>query len=279
MWARVGDTIKYMSVLSNKKVLIIGKEIEQIINIRKILESHGVEVVLISCAKFDIDQIKKENSDLIILNHIYDEKNCSDIFSKLKEFKINQTIPVFVLAESTKIDSFEILTYGASDYITPEEDAQSVLLKVNNIFSEGDDFSGNSAIDITPHEAFITSKGIKVYVVEDDPLLRNLLATRLKKSSFVYEFSVSADGAIHSMRQFLPQVIILDLMLPGKNGFELLSEIRQDETLMSVPVIIFSNKDSQEDRNKASDLGVSAFRVKAMTDLSELVETIESLVK
>ncbi len=268
-----------MSVLSNKRVLIIGNEIKQIVDIKKLLVKHGVSVDLVSCSNFDMKLVVEKEFDLILLNHIDDEVSCADVFIQMKEKKVNQTTPVFVLAESTHLDSFEVLTYGASDYITPDEDTQSVLLKINNIFSEGDDFSGNSAIDITSEVASVTATGIKVYVVEDDPLLRNLLATRLKKSSFPYEFSVSADGALLSMRQFAPQVIILDLMLPGKSGFELLSEIRQDDKLKDTPVIIFSNKDSQEDRNKAHDLGVSAFRVKAMTDLAELIETIESLVK
>jgi DNA-binding response OmpR family regulator len=68
-------------------------------------------------------------------------------------------------------------------------------------------------------------------------------------------------------------------MLPGKNGFELLAEIREDGQFKDTPVIIFSNRDSQEDRRKAKELGAAAFHVKAMTDLAELVTTIENLVK
>ncbi len=267
-----------MSVLSNKRVLIIGNKIKQTNDIQNLLEKHGVRVDTVSCSNFKVKSVAEKSIDLILLNHVDDEEICSNVFTKLQEAKISQKTPIFILAEEKKLDTYEVLTYGASDYITPKESPQVVLQKINNIFSIGDIFSGNSAIDITPQQADITSTGIRVFVVEDDPLLRNLLATKLEKSSFPHEFSVNADGAISAMRQFSPQVIILDLMLPGKSGFELLAEIREDEILKDTPVIIFSNKDGQEDRKRAQELGVSAFRVKAMTDLAELIETIESLV-
>jgi len=68
-------------------------------------------------------------------------------------------------------------------------------------------------------------------------------------------------------------------MLPGRSGFEVLTEIKNDKKLSDVPVVVFSNRDGQEDRQKASELGAKGFYVKAMTDLSELIETIESLTK
>jgi DNA-binding response OmpR family regulator len=86
-------------------------------------------------------------------------------------------------------------------------------------------------------------------------------------------------NVLPAMRQFNPDVIVLDLMLPGRSGFEVLAEVKADDKLQQVPVIIFSNKDTAEDKQKAQDLGARGFYVKAMTDLSELIELIESLVK
>ena len=66
-------------------------------------------------------------------------------------------------------------------------------------------------------------------------------------------------------------------MLPVKNGFEILAELKADATLKSLPVIVFSNRDAQEDKQKVFELGADRFFVKAMTDLSVLIETIEEL--
>ena len=66
-------------------------------------------------------------------------------------------------------------------------------------------------------------------------------------------------------------------MLPVKNGFEILAELKADLELKKIPVIVFSNRDSQEDKQKTFSLGAERFFVKAMTDLSFLIETIEEL--
>jgi len=154
-----------------------------------------------------------------------------------------------------------------------------VLSKIKATFGEEDLFSSSTVIDITPTKAHVTTTGIRVFVIEDDPLLRNLLSMKLERSNFPSEFSTDGANVLPQMYQFNPDVIILDLMLPGRSGFEVLTEIKNDKKLSDVPVVVFSNRDGQEDRQKASELGAKGFYVKAMTDLSELIETIESLTK
>ena len=68
-------------------------------------------------------------------------------------------------------------------------------------------------------------------------------------------------------------------MLPGRDGFELLREIRADATITDMPVIIFSNRDTPEDRAAAQELGVKGFYIKALTDLTELMATLEKFAK
>lgn len=268
-----------MSVLSNKSVLFIGEVNKAVIDIEDSLQKHGMNVYFlnINSSPSDINNISQP--DLIIVNHIDSDADFTEIIKKVQSLAENNLMPVFILINSTNLDVQEAVKYGAYDYLSPGEGMESILQKVKNIFQTDSSFSMNAIIDITPEKVDVTVKGIKVYTVEDDPLLRNLLNTRFEKSSFPHEFSSSAEGAILAMKQFKPQVIVLDLMLPGKDGFELLAEIKADDTLKDVPVIIFSNRDSQIDRKKTQDLGANAFRVKAMTDLSELIELIQQLAK
>lgn len=123
-------------------------------------------------------------------------------------------MPILVQVDDTTESIQTALSSGATNYTTPDEPAASVIQKMRAIFDQGDTFAGSSDIDITPTETTVTKTGIRVYVVEDDPLLRNLLSVRMEKSSFPYEFSVDGSGALEAMHQFKPDIIILDLMLP-----------------------------------------------------------------
>jgi CheY-like chemotaxis protein len=205
---------------------------------------------------------------------------CKNVLNFLRTNIFNKKVaPTFVLVEDSNERIQEVMSYGATDYIIPLEGTEAILQKIKVVLSERGNFSGTSAIDITPEKATPSSTGIRVYVIEDDPLLRNLLSISFEKAGLPAEFNQDGQQVVTLMRQFKPQAVILDLMLPGRSGFEILQEIRNEEDFKDVAVIIFSNRDSQEDRAKAIEFGATAFYVKAMTDLSELVKKIEAAVK
>jgi DNA-binding response OmpR family regulator len=70
---------------------------------------------------------------------------------------------------------------------------------------------------------------------------------------------------------FVPDVILLDLLLPGKSGFDFLAEIKQNKTLETVPVVVVSNLGSKGDIDRAIDLGAAGFLVKANATIDEII--------
>lgn len=267
------------SALNSKNILVVGEENSQIHNLEVELRAHSMNIHSYSCDLVTPKKIEDLKIDLIFVNFLHSSQLCKDMLTALRTADLSRAIPIFILVDDTTEKIQEALSLGAADYVTVSEDSQSIVQKMKAIFGQGDDFSGTSVIDITPIKASVSSTGIRVFVVEDDPLLRNLLSLRLDKSSFPYEFSTDGKNALPAMKQFNPDIVILDLMLPGKSGFEVLSEIKADDVLKNIPVVVFSNRDGQDDRNKAKELGAVGFYVKAMTDLSELIEMIESYVK
>lgn len=268
-----------MSALTNKNALIIGLESSLLNSVIRSLESHGVTVSRRDCEEITSDLLNEHSIDFVILNNLQRKETCASAIHLMRGTLIERAIPVFVLVNDDPEEISRVLTLGAADYITTQEDVHSVLEKIEALFGQSDQFAGSGAIDITPTEASLSTTGIRVFVIEDDPLLRNLLSIKLNRSLFPCEFSNDGSNVIPLMHHFKPDVIILDLMLPGRSGFEVMAEVKADDTLKDIPIIIFSNRDGQEDRQKAQELGASGFYVKAMTDLSELIETIESLVK
>tara|TARA_B100000508_G_scaffold120126_1_gene101095 strand:- start:10406 stop:11215 length:810 start_codon:yes stop_codon:yes gene_type:complete len=267
-----------MSVLSDKNVLIVGEDNPQISNLENLLKTNNAHLHHALCGDVTDDSVESAKIDVVILNHLHDGDICKNTLLALRDGRTGKVVPVFVLVDGSEERIQEAYALGAADYIIPEEDVESVMLKINAVVGQDEDFSDGSAIDITPGKVEVTTSGVRVYVIEDDPLLRNLLSIKLEKSEFPYEFSSDGRNVIEAMQQFKPDIVILDLMLPGKSGFDVLAEIKDNETLKELPVLVFSNRDGQDDKHRAEELGAVGFYVKAMTDLSELIETIESHV-
>ncbi len=116
-----------------------------------------------------------------------------------------------------------------------------------------------------------------VLIVEDDEFLRSLTAKRLEKENYAIEVAVDGENAISVLDTLKPDVILLDLLLPGKDGFEVLKKIRSSEAVKTVPVVIFSNLGQKEDIEKAKALGVDDFLIKANFTLDDVVAKINKL--
>tara|TARA_B100002051_G_C16745815_1_gene647532 strand:- start:5226 stop:6035 length:810 start_codon:yes stop_codon:yes gene_type:complete len=267
-----------MSALLNKRILFVNDGESFFTTLKEELESRSFKVFEAGCNDLDVEYLKTNSIDLVILDHSHDGSVCDQILELSKSVELNKTLPVLSLVHDSVSQIEETLDAGAADYVTAEEKPDSIIRKIEAVLSEDSVFGDDIAIDITESEAVSGTAEVRVFVVEDDPLLRNLLSIRLQKSSFPHEFSTESGEIVPAIQQFKPDVIILDLMLPGKSGFEILEEVKQIDELKDVPVVVFSNKDGEENRNRAMELGANDFFVKAMTDLSELMEKIQTLV-
>ncbi len=262
-----------MSILTGKHVLVIGDETDQITKIEAALITYGSDIATATCESADPTQIHAEHTGLILLNHMHEGKHCTDKLTAIRENEATKNIPVLALVPNDQGHIGEVLLLGASDYFVPNEDVHSVVDKIKRALGDSELDLHHSVIDLSTTESS-SEEGTRVFAVEDDPLLQNLLATRFEKSKLVYEMASNGEGLVEKVSAFKPQILILDLMLPGEDGFALLKKIKTNAATAAVPVLIFSNKDSQEDRKLAAELGATGFYVKAMTDLSELLDII-----
>ena len=263
-----------MSILTGKHILVIGEETPQLSKVEAALITYGADIATASCEAADPEQISHDHTGFIILNHLHEGRHCSDKLTVIRNTTATKAIPVLALVENKQADIAEVLLLGASDYFTPSEDVHNVVDKIKQVLGDTDDTNTQSVLDISISEPE-QHDGTKVFVVEDDPLLQNLLATKFQKSGLKYQMASDGTDLVDKLAAFKPDVAILDLMLPGEDGFMLLAKIKHDKRTESLPTIIFSNKDSQEDRKKANELGANGFYVKAMTDLSELLDLIK----
>ena len=117
----------------------------------------------------------------------------------------------------------------------------------------------------------------KVLVAEDDPSLSQILSSRLTRAGVEVVKAKTGEEALTAIRDVKPDLILLDLILPGKyDGFEVLQKIQEDPTIGSRPVIIISNLGQESDIQKVKQLGAVEYFIKAQTSIDDLVNKIKA---
>ena len=266
-----------MSILSGKNILIVTSGTDTPSTLETALKKQRATLYTESCKNVTAQYLTANKIDLAILYHLHDNQPCLEVLRFVRADRSLHGISLFALVPDEEIKINEVLMLGAADFITSSESVASILIKIKNAFGQPDTLSGSNVIDLVEEETIITGKGKRVFVVEDDALLRNLLQAKLEATGLIHSFAKSGETAVEMIRAFKPHIVVLDLMLPVKTGFEILEELKKDPILAKIPVIIFSNRDSEEDKKRVFDLGAERFFVKAMTDLSDLIETIDDL--
>lgn len=117
----------------------------------------------------------------------------------------------------------------------------------------------------------------RVLVVEDDPLLSSLLVQRLDTEKFRVMYAPTGEAALDQMKTDIPDLVLLDILLPGKNGFDVLKEIKANPSSKDIPVVVLSNLGQESDIQKAKELGAEKFIVKVTLTLDEVVAMIREV--
>lgn len=120
---------------------------------------------------------------------------------------------------------------------------------------------------------------MKILLIEDDPLMINLYKKVFQKHNF--EVSVAERGAdgLKQVKEFKPDLVLLDVMMPEMDGFEVLKKIKSDETTKDVAVVVLSNLTGSEDAQRALEMGALKYLIKSEHDPREIVEIAEEILR
>ena len=118
-----------------------------------------------------------------------------------------------------------------------------------------------------------------ILIIEDDNFLQGLEATKLKKEGYDILNASNGEEALKIVEEKKKiDLILLDLLLPGVDGYMVLEKIRQEKTFLTIPVIVFSNLSEAKDIKRATKLGISEFMVKSNFTLDELSKKVKDLI-
>lgn len=119
----------------------------------------------------------------------------------------------------------------------------------------------------------------KILIVEDDKFLRELIAKKLSEEGFIVEEASDGEEGIRKIKEGRPDLILLDLILPSIDGFEVLEKIKEDLETKPIPVIILSNLGQKEDIERGLKLGAFDYLVKAHFTPGEVIEKVRNALR
>ncbi|HMN65377.1 MAG: response regulator [Burkholderiaceae bacterium] len=118
----------------------------------------------------------------------------------------------------------------------------------------------------------------RVLIAEDEPNIVESLSFVLGREGFEVSAVLDGQSALERLRTDPPDMMILDVMLPRVNGFEVLKQVKSDPSLRSIPVIVLTAKGQAHDRRMAEELGVDGFMTKPFSN-REIVEQVRRLAR
>jgi DNA-binding response OmpR family regulator len=119
---------------------------------------------------------------------------------------------------------------------------------------------------------------IKILLIEDDSFLLSMYATKFEIENFKVIMAEDGDKGVRLAAKEMPDIILLDVLLPKMNGFEVLGEIKSDPKTAKIPVILLTNLSQKDEIDKGLKMGAADYLIKAHFMPSEVVDKIKKLL-
>jgi two-component system OmpR family response regulator len=118
---------------------------------------------------------------------------------------------------------------------------------------------------------------VDILIAEDEPSILESLDFILRRAGWSIASVTDGDAVLGALRRDRPKVLVLDVMLPRRSGFDVLKQVRADEVLRDMPVLILTAKGQAQDRRVAEELGADAFITKPYAN-AEVVDEVRRLI-
>jgi len=253
-----------------RKILIIEDEDVLSSILEKKLEKEGYQVYLSRNGEDGLKKFDEIKPDLVLLDIIMPKLNGYEVLERLKIKYGDKLPPIIIISNSGQpVEIDRAISLGAGDYIikaqfTPEE----VMAKVKKNLSS-DKTMGSE------------KKGPRILIIEDDQFLRDLLCMKLEKEGFHVSLAIDGPEGLDKVMEEKPDLVLLDIILPSMDGFELLKTIRNSERMdiAATPVILLTNLGQESDVEKGRTLKADDYLIKSNFTIDEIIEKIKKLLQ
>ena len=267
-----------------KKILIIEDETTLLELMQTQLVHAGYEVRSADDGEKGVQLANSWKPDLILLDFLLPRKNGIEVIKALKDAQ--NAVPVLVISNSgNELEIEEMKKLGIEDYLVKANFAPAeVLARVAEIL--GDDtliqeiptpaVSAPPGTEANPESA---AGNTDIVLIEDDRFLQELLRKKISFGGISIVTAYDGEEGMRLVKELKPKLILLDVILPGMDGFEFLNLIKNDAEVKDIPVIVLSNLGQREEIDRAMELGAIDFLIKANFAPDEIFKKIEAVLK
>lgn len=261
------------------------------------LKQEGYAVALAVDGEEGLLKLRSERPDLVLLDIVMPKISGMEVLETMHSDEIMRQVPVIIISNSGQpVEIEKAKALGIKDYLVKAEfDPEEVVEKVKNVLKENS-FARSPDVRIIK-EKVTTNKGkenmqennpakqtaplekSKVLVVEDDQFLRDLIVRKLNEEGLDTIQAIDGEEGLRLTREKKPAIVLLDIILPGIDGFEVLRQMKADPSINNIPVVMLSNLGQKDDIDHGLKLGAVDYLIKAHFTPGEIVEKVKEVLK
>lgn len=247
-----------------KKILIVDDEINLLELVKVNLEAAGFSVITAQDGEEGLKKTYDENPDLIILDIYLPGIDGCELCRRIKNDPRTKDMPViFLTAATQKEDIKKAIDAGCDLFLSKPFDPLKLVEMAEKI--------------LIPESINANSK-YKILVIDDDISIVELLEVNLKSAGYKVEIAFDGEMAMELIERGKFDLIILDIMIPKIDGYEICRRLRKKDTTMMTPVIVLSAKNKPVDKIAGLKLGADEYVTKPF-DVEELITRVDSILK
>ncbi len=244
-----------------KQILVIDDDaaIRKLITFN--LKKAGYEVIEADGPGQAFEHLEKITPDLVLCDIMMSGMDGFTFCEKVRSQDKYKALPfIFVSAKSSLADKEKAVALGADDYITKPFILDELLLKIRSLLKRSEIYKTYGAKKVI--EELTQVEKPKILIVDDDKILTKILASALEKQDFDVKIANNAFDGFNIAKEFKPDLILSDILMPEADGFEFRNLLNADKELKSIPFVFLTSKTEEQDILKGYEYGVHDYVLK-----------------
>ncbi len=258
--------------MENQKVLVVEDNPLNMKLVKTLLELGRFQIIEAETAQKGINLAKEIIPDLILMDIQLPDMDGLSAVKVIRQAESTNHIPIVALtAYAMEGDKEKALNAGCTGYITKPLKTKSFLNKINKYLQQDVKENSYNQTQIRDHRH-------KILIVDDDPLDVKLLDASLSSEDYKVFNAHDGSTALEKIETIQPDLILLDIIMPGIDGYEVTRRLKTSTKTRDIPIILITSLTGTDDKSKGMQAGADEFLNKPV-NTTELLARVKSLIR